>query len=113
MFYFLFPSVECRASLIAQLVKNLPATQETLQWMETSTGEGIGYPLQFSWASAGKESACNVEDVGLIPELGRSPGEGGSYPLQNSGLENSLDSQWGQKDSDMTEGLSLPSFSGM
>ena len=41
--------------------------------------------------SAGKESACNVGDLGLIPGLGRSPGEGKGYPLQYSGLENSMD----------------------
>ena len=41
--------------------------------------------------STGKESARNVEDLGLIPGLGRSPGEGKSYPLQYSGLENSVD----------------------
>jgi len=38
-----------------------------------------------------KESACNVRDLGLIPGLGRSPGEGKGYPLQYSGLENSMD----------------------
>ena len=43
------------------------------------------------WGSAGKESACNAEDLGLIPGLERSPEEGNSYPLQYSGLENSLD----------------------
>ena len=49
-----------------------------------STGEGIGYPLQHSWASlvAGKDSPCNVGDLGSVPELGRSPGEGKSYLLQ-------------------------------
>ena len=41
--------------------------------------------------SAGKESACNVGDLGLIPGLGRAPGEGNGYPLQYSGLENSMD----------------------
>ena len=41
--------------------------------------------------SAGKESACNVGDLGSIPGLGRSPGEGKGYPLQYSGLENSRD----------------------
>ena len=40
--------------------------------------------------SAGKESACNAGDLGSIPALWRSPGEGKSYPLQYSGLENSL-----------------------
>ena len=41
--------------------------------------------------SAGKESACNMEDLGLIPELGRSPGDRKGYPLQYSGLEDSID----------------------
>ena len=47
----------------------------------------VGFPC----GSAGKESACNAGDLGLIPELGRSPGEGKGYPLQYSGLENSMD----------------------
>ena len=47
--------------------------------------------LGFPCGSAGKESACNVGDLGLIPGLGRSPGEGKGYPLQYSGLENSID----------------------
>ena len=55
----------------------------------------MGCPLQYSWASlvapAGKESACNAGDMGSIPGLGRSPGEGKGYPLQYSGLENSMD----------------------
>ena len=41
--------------------------------------------------SDGKESACDVGDLGSIPELGRCPGEGNGNPLQNSGLENSMD----------------------
>ena len=47
--------------------------------------------MDFPGASAGKESACNAGDLGLIPGLGRSPGEGNGYPLQYSGLENSMD----------------------
>ena len=47
--------------------------------------------LGFPDGSAGKESACNVGDLGWIPGLGRSPGEGKDYPLQYSGLENSMD----------------------
>ena len=47
--------------------------------------------LGFLGGSAGKESACNVEDLGLISGLVRSPGEGNGYPLQYSGLENSMD----------------------
>ena len=45
----------------------------------------------FPYGSAGKESAHNVGDLGSIPGLGRSPGEGKGYPLQYSGLENSMD----------------------
>ena len=45
----------------------------------------------FPAGSAGKESACNVGGLGLIPGLGRSPEEGKGYPLQYSGLENSMD----------------------
>jgi len=40
--------------------------------------------------SAGKESACNAGELGSIPGLGRSPGEGKGYPLQYFGLENSM-----------------------
>ena len=63
-----------------------------------SAGEGIGYPLHYSWASlvaqlVGIESGYNAGDLGLIPGLGRSPGEGkgGSFSLQYSGLQNSRD----------------------
>ena len=45
----------------------------------------------FPCGSAGKESACNAGDLGLIPGLGKSPGEGKGYSLQYSGLENSMD----------------------
>ena len=48
-------------------------------------------PLGFPGGSAGKESACNAGDLGLISGLGRFPGEGKGYPLQYSGLENSMD----------------------
>ena len=71
-----------RASLIAQLVKNPPAIQETLvnSWVgkipwrrdSISTPVFLGFPC----GSAGKESTCNVGNLGLIPGLGRSPGEG-------------------------------------
>ena len=61
-----------------------------------------------SCGSAGKESACNVGDLGLIPSLERSPGEGKGYPLQYSGLENSMEciGHGGHKESDTTEQLS-------
>ena len=47
--------------------------------------------LGFPGGSTGEESACNAGDLGLIPVLGRSPGEGNSYQLQYCGLENSTD----------------------
>ena len=46
--------------------------------------------MDFPGGSDGKESACNVEDPGLIPGLGRYPGEGNGNPLQYSCLENSM-----------------------
>ena len=58
-------------------------------------------------SSAGKESTWNARDPSLIPGSGRSTGEGNSYPLQYSGLDNPMDCPWGHKDLDMTEGLSL------
>ena len=48
---------------------------------------GMGFP----GGSDGTESACNAGDLGSIPGLGRCPGEGEGYPLQYSGLENSMD----------------------
>ena len=48
-------------------------------------------PLGFPGGSEGKESTCNVGDLGLIPGSGRSPGKGNGNPLQYSGLENSMD----------------------
>ena len=125
--------IEC-ASLIAQLVKNLPAMQGTLvqflSW-EDLLEKRKSYPLQYSgleksmgsqrvgqdWVtftssfpcdSAGKESSCNAEDLGSIPRLGRSPGEGKGYPLQYSGLENSMDCiVHGIAESDIWKWLSL------
>ena len=65
--------------------------------------------LGFPGGSDGKESTCNAGDLGLIPWLGRSPEEGSGYPLQYSGLENSVDrralwlSPWGHEELDTTE----------
>ena len=81
------------ASLTAQLVKNPPAMQfdswvGKIHWRRDRlpTPVFLGFPC----GSADKESACNSGDLGLIPELGRSPGEGKSYPLQYPGLENAM-----------------------
>ena len=100
-------------SLVAQMVKNLPTMQETwvhsLGWEDplekgkATHSSILGLPL---W-SAGKESACNAGDLGSFPGLGRSPGEGNSYPLQCSGLENPMDYPSGHKESDTVVQLSL------
>ena len=71
---------------------------------------GLALP---SAGSAGQESSCNMGHLGLIPGLRQSPGEGNGYPLQYSGLENSMDcivhvySPWGCKESDTTAQLSI------
>ena len=66
--------------------------------------------MGFPGGSAGKESACNVGDLDLIPGLGRSPGKGKGYLLQYSGLENPMEREaWRAavhgvtKESDTTE----------
>ena len=69
---------------VAQLVKNPPAMQET--WVQFLVGnihwrrDRLPTPvfMGFPGGSAGKESTCNVGDLGLIPGLGISPGEGNS-----------------------------------
>ena len=53
----------------------------------TTTFANVGFPD----SSVGKESTCNAGDPGSIPGLGRSPGEDKGYPIQYSGLENSMD----------------------
>ena len=60
--------------------------------------------------SAGKESTCNAWDLCSVPGLGRSPGKGKGYPLQYSGLKNSMDYIHGIEQLDTTEKLSLSSL---
>ena len=97
-------------SLVAQLVKNLPAVQETwvrpLGW-EDSPREGKGNTLQYSWASLMAQLVNDppaMRDT-WVRSLGweNSPGEGKGNPLQYSGLENSMDC--GVAELDMTERL--------
>ena len=87
-----------KISLVAQTVKCLPTMQETrvqsLGW-EDLLEKGMATHSSILWGLSGssdsKASACNVEDLGSIPGLGRSPGEGNGNPLQYSCLENSMD----------------------
>ena len=68
-----------------------------IQWhflyvsVQRITRNRLHAPVGFPGSSAGKESACNAGDLGSIPGLGRSLEEGKGYPLQYSGLENSMD----------------------
>ena len=101
------------ASFIAQLVNNPPAMQETQfnSWVRNIPWRKDRLPspifLGFLCGSAGKESAHNAGDLGSIFGLGRSPGEGKGYPLQYSGLENSMDCIVHGVTKDITKRLSL------
>ena len=92
------PILPFGACLIAQLVKGIHL-QCRRPWLDSWVGmicwrrDRLSIPifLGFPCGSAGKESSCHEGDLGLILGLGRSPGEGKGYPLQYSGLENSMD----------------------
>ena len=93
-----------RASLVAQVVKNLPAMRETWVWSLDWDD-----PLEEGMATLTRD----VGGGGSIPGSGRSPGVGNGNPLQYSCLENSHGQRswvdycpWGCKESDMTEQLS-------
>ena len=67
----------------------------------------------FPGGSEGKESACHAGDLGSIPKLRRSPGEGDGNPLQYSCLGNPMDSgawktTWDHRESDVIERLNIP-----
>ena len=89
---------------VAQLCPTLCDLTDYSPWNSPGQNTGVGslsllqgiFPTQGSnpglpCGSAGKESTCNAGDLGLIPGLGKSPGEGKGYPFQYSGLENSMD----------------------
>ena len=80
-------------------------------WTLTSYHINKIYPtrkcLGFPCDSVGKESTCNAGDLGSIPGLGRSPGEGIPTPVFWPGEFHGLYSPWDHKESDMTEQISL------
>ena len=79
-------------SLLSYSFSINPRTYKTLtQSVQFAMRSAMHSAMGFPCGSAGKELACNVGEVGSIPGLGRSPGEGKGYPLQYSGLENSMD----------------------
>ena len=79
-----------------------------VRYRHTQIGILFSHEKSFPGDSDGKESACNVGDLGSNPGLGTSPRERKGYPLQYSGLEDFMNySPWHQKELDMTEQLSL------
>ena len=83
---------------------SIPGSRRSIGEEMTTTPIFLGFP----GGSANKESARNTENLGSIPGLGRFPGEGKGYPLQYSGLENSMDlTVHGVTELDTTEQLSL------
>ena len=104
------------APVVVQLVKNLPAMQETLGqslgWEDPLEKESATHSmfLGFPDGSGGKESASYAGTLGSIPGLGRCPGAGHGNPLQYSCLESPHGQRslvgcrpWGHKELDMTE----------
>ena len=85
-------------------------SRDSLSAIQNENGIGWTLFLGFLGSSIGKESAFRVEDLGLTPVFGRSPGEGSGKPIHCSCLENSMDrgACWATvhrilKESDMTE----------
>ena len=71
--------------------KPLSPTYFVFSWRWHLINERLSVIWGFLGGLAGKDSDCNVQDLGLIPGLGRYPGVGKGYPLQYSGLENSME----------------------
>ena len=99
---------------LSTLLAAVLANHSVCHWLPSCDAQEISqrlpYFLSFPGGSAGKESACNAGDPSLIPGFGRSPGEGKGYPLQFSGLKNSMDHIGHGTESDMTEQLSFSLF---
>ena len=73
--------------VVIHTVKGFSIVNEAEELFWNSLAFSMGLP----GSSDGKESTCNAGDLGSLPGLGISPGEGKGYPLQYSGLENSMD----------------------
>ena len=78
------PSLQLNQRIVLNLAVPLSVSLHTIIYNKSVN------LLGFPGGSAGKESAYSARNLGSIPGLGRSPGEGNSYPLQYSGLENSM-----------------------
>ena len=107
-------ALNMEVSKIAQLIKNPPAMRERPVWFlgwEDSPGEGIGYPLQYSWASLVAQLVKNPPTVwlGFHPWIGKIPWRRERLPILVfwPGEFHGLYSPWGHKELDMTEQISL------
>ena len=78
------------ACIIRKMWQDPSLRTEPLIWVREDNLD-LAHCLYNFGSSAGKESACNAGDLGSIPGLGRSPREGKGYPLQHSGLKNTID----------------------
>ena len=107
-FLFFFFLIKVMPSLVARLVKNPPAMQETLvRFLGRKIPcrrDRLPSPVfsGFSSGSSGKESTCNARNLSLFPGLERSLGKGNSYQLQYFGLENSMDCFHGSQGSTLS-----------
>ena len=116
IFSFLWPHLDLskeRISCITYHISPCGHRYEALIWWSLEESNHLIIFMGFPDNSVSKESACNVGDLGSSLGLGRSPGEEKGYPLQYSGLENSMDcivSPWGRKESDTTVQLSIISI---
>ena len=89
----IFFLIHCLLYLFMLLLIDFFQAHSAMTEFQLSTNGFASYCTEgFPSGSDGKESTCNVGELGLIPGLGRSPGEANSYPLQYSGLENFMDS---------------------
>ena len=91
IYYWIIDDISCQYPHQFVFIETNDFKNQLLDFNPTSPN--LGFP----GGLAGKESICNVGDLGLIPGLGRSPGEGNGYPLKYSGLENSTDCKRSQR----------------
>ena len=80
----------CEVLSVSQRIHGELQPSELIFRGQADTDAKDTYATERGKCSTGKESTCNVGDLGLILNLGRSPGEGNCYPFQYSGLENSM-----------------------
>ena len=111
--------------MLEKTLRTISGTSLVVQWLRLCAASAGGLGLTLGWrtkgfpdGSDGKESPCNAGDLGIIPGLGRSPGEGNSrlpaavfWPGESHGQRSLAGySPWGRKEWDRTEQLTLSLF---